>query len=58
MQSFQHRDTNIVYARRFDHLFAQMTLATYREWSEDPRLGDLQVKDMTLKTAGAIYQSL
>jgi lysozyme family protein len=34
-----------------------ITLATYREWSDDPRLGDLQVKDMTLKTARAIYQS-
>jgi lysozyme family protein len=35
-----------------------ITLATYREWSDDSHLGDLQVKDMTLKTAGAIYQSL
>jgi lysozyme family protein len=35
-----------------------ITLATYREWSDDPRLGDLQVKDMTQKTAGAIYRSL
>jgi lysozyme family protein len=34
-----------------------ITLATYREWSDDPRLGDLQVKDMTLKTASAIYRS-
>jgi lysozyme family protein len=32
-------------------------LATYREWSDDPHLGDLQVKDLTLKTAGAIYRS-
>jgi lysozyme family protein len=35
-----------------------ITLATYREWSDDPRLGDLQVKDLTLKTASAIYRSL
>src|SRR6516162_3566084 len=34
-----------------------ITLATYREWSDDPHLGDLQVKDMTLKTASAIYRS-
>jgi lysozyme family protein len=35
-----------------------ITLATYREWSDDPHLGDVQVRDMTLKTAGAIYRSL
>jgi lysozyme family protein len=35
-----------------------ITLATYREWSDDPHLGDLQVKDMPPKTAGAIYRSL
>jgi lysozyme family protein len=35
-----------------------ITLATYREWSDDPHLGDLQVEDMTLKTASAIYRSL
>ena len=35
-----------------------ITLVTYREWSDDPHLGDLQVKDMTQKTAGAIYRSL
>ena len=35
-----------------------ITLATYREWSDDPRLGDVQVKDLTLKTARAIYRSL
>jgi len=35
-----------------------ITLATYREWSNDPHLGDLQVKDMTLKTASAIQPSL
>ena len=34
-----------------------ITLATYREWSDDPHLGDLQVKDLTLKTASAIYRS-
>jgi hypothetical protein len=33
-----------------------ITLATYREWSDDPHLGDLQVKDMTLKTASAIIR--
>jgi lysozyme family protein len=35
-----------------------ITLATYREWCDDPHLGDLQVKDMTPKTARAIYRSL
>jgi lysozyme family protein len=35
-----------------------ITLATYREWSDDPHLGDVQVKDMTLKTARPIYRSL
>jgi lysozyme family protein len=35
-----------------------ITLATYRQWSDDPKLGHVQVKDMTLKTAGAIYRSL
>ena len=35
-----------------------ITLATYRDWSDDPHLGDLQVEDMTLKTASAIYRSL
>jgi lysozyme family protein len=35
-----------------------ITLATYRQWSEDPKLGRVQVKDMTLKTARAIYRSL
>jgi lysozyme family protein len=34
-----------------------ITLATYREWSDDPHLGDIQVKDMALKTARAIYRS-
>jgi lysozyme family protein len=35
-----------------------ITLATYREWSDDPHLGDLQVNEMTPKTARAIYRSL
>ena len=35
-----------------------ITLATYRQWSDDPNLGDVQVKDMTSKTARAIYRSL
>jgi len=35
-----------------------ITLATYRVWSDDPHLGELQVKDLTLKTASAIYRSL
>ena len=35
-----------------------ITLATYREWSDEPNLSDAQVKDMTLKTARAIYRSL
>jgi lysozyme family protein len=35
-----------------------ITLATYRQWSDDPNLGDVQVKDLTLQTAKAIYRSL
>src|SRR5438270_206038 len=35
-----------------------ITLATYRQWSENPNLDDVQVKDLTLKTAKAIYRSL
>jgi len=35
-----------------------ITLATYREWSDDPHLGAAQVRDMTLKTARAIYRAL
>ena len=35
-----------------------ITLATYREWSDDPHLGDVQVKDLPPKTAGAIYRAL
>ena len=33
-------------------------MATYGKWSDDPHLGDFQVKEMTLKTARAIYRSL
>jgi lysozyme family protein len=35
-----------------------ITLATYREWSDDPHLGGLQVKNMPAKTASVIYRSL
>src|ERR1700757_567135 len=35
-----------------------ITLATYREWSDDPAFGPTQVEDMTERTARAIYQSL
>jgi len=35
-----------------------ITLATYREWSDDPNLGAAQVRDMTERTARAIYRSL
>lgn len=35
-----------------------ITLATCREWSDDPHLADVQVKDLTLKTASAIYRAL
>lgn len=35
-----------------------ITLATYRQWSDNPKLGDVQVRDLTLKTAKAIYRSL
>jgi lysozyme family protein len=35
-----------------------ITLATYRDWSDDPNLGAPQVQDMTERTARAIYQSL
>jgi lysozyme family protein len=31
-----------------------ITLATYREWSDDPHVGDVQVRNMALKTARAI----
>src|SRR5499427_4796897 len=35
-----------------------ITLATYRQWSDDSHLGVLQVEDMTERTARAIYRSL
>lgn len=35
-----------------------ITLATYREWSDDPAFGPTQVEDMTERTARAIYRSL
>jgi len=35
-----------------------ITLATYREWSDDQDLGAAQVQDMTRRTARAIYRSL
>jgi lysozyme family protein len=35
-----------------------ITLATYRQWSDDQQLGALQVEDMTERTARAIYRSL
>ena len=33
-----------------------VTLATLREWSDDPSLGANQVQDMSLRTARAIYE--
>jgi hypothetical protein len=36
----------------------RITLATYRDWSDNPDLGPAQVQDMTERTARAIYQSL
>jgi lysozyme family protein len=35
-----------------------VTLATYRDWSDDLRFGPAQVRDMTQLTARAIYRSL
>lgn len=35
-----------------------ITLATYRQWSDNPNLGALQVRDMSERTARAIYRSL
>src|SRR5215475_12529181 len=35
-----------------------ITLATYRQWSDNPNLGPLQVQDMSERTARAIYRSL
>jgi lysozyme family protein len=34
-----------------------ITLATYRQWSDDPEIGPTQVQDMTERTARAIYRS-
>src|SRR6202023_4446868 len=33
-------------------------LATYRQWSDNPNLGALQVEDLSERTARAIYRSL
>ena len=35
-----------------------ITLATYRQWSDNPCLGPVQVQDMTEPTARATYRSL
>jgi lysozyme family protein len=35
-----------------------ITLATFRQWSDNPNLGPVQVQDMTERTARAIYRSL
>lgn len=35
-----------------------ITLATYRDWSDDPSLGPAQIRDMSERTAIAIYRSL
>lgn len=35
-----------------------ITLATYRQWSDDPHFGISQIQDMTERTARAIYRSL
>ena len=35
-----------------------IALETYRQWSDDPNLGALQVQDMSERTARAIYRSL
>jgi lysozyme family protein len=35
-----------------------VTLATYRDWSDDHNLGSAQVQDLTKRTARAIYRSL
>lgn len=35
-----------------------ITLATYRDWSDNPDLGPTQVQDMTERTARSIYRSL
>jgi len=33
-----------------------ITLATFRQWSDDAELGPAQVQDMTERTARAIYR--
>jgi lysozyme family protein len=35
-----------------------ITLATYRTWSDDPSAGVSQIRDLTMRTAGAIYRTL
>src|ERR1700730_17105209 len=35
-----------------------ITLATYRQWSDNPNLGAVQVQDLSERTARAIYRSL
>jgi len=35
-----------------------ITLATFRQWSDDAELGPPQIQDMTERTARAIYRSL
>jgi lysozyme family protein len=35
-----------------------ITLATYRQWAEDPKLGPAQVRDMSERTARAVYRAL
>jgi lysozyme family protein len=35
-----------------------ITLATYRQWSDDPGLGPAQIQTMTERTARVIYRSL
>ena len=35
-----------------------ITLAAYRQWSDDPEIGPTQVQDMTERTARAIDRSL
>jgi lysozyme family protein len=36
----------------------RITLATLRQYTDDPQLGAIQVRDMTVRTARAIYQAL
>src|ERR1700719_3107773 len=35
-----------------------ITLATYRQWADNPNLAPLQVRDLSERTARAIYRSL